>query len=213
MSERLAKIAASKLLAKEYQSYTGTELGKLPATEQARLRQGMVDCGLLTQESGYRAPGLRISHRVEAPRAPLSDRELELMLAYPKATCERFYKPTPQAEDHLDFILSKKTEQEREDIRAASILHDVIQGTVRLPAQESKPLIPVDDLRVNAGELGKLAGLPPDARVTPRQYNDLLAADSRRLAARTPAEVGADRVLELRREAARIEKSLAPVKP
>jgi hypothetical protein len=206
MSERLAKIAAAKLLAKEYDSYSATQLGRLPAAEYARLRQGKVDVGELPQESGYRSPGLRITHYEQTPGEPLSDRELALMLQFPKQDCEKFYKPNTQLNDQ-NFIIGKKSEQERENIRNASILHGVIPGTVRFRVPEVKPAI-VDDERVNAGELGKLAGLPPDARVTTRQYNDLLDADARRLASRNPEQIAQDRVVELRREADRVAASL-----
>ncbi len=222
MSERLAQIAASKLLAKEYDSYTATELGKLPAAEYQRLRAGKVAVGDLAPESGYRSPGLRINHPASTPPEPLTDQELSLLLKYPKAEVEQFYvrngdRRTPdnthiiskKVSDSPDavngFVPRSATEQL--EIRNAAILHGIIVGTVRFPAPEVKTVV-ADDERVNAGELGKLAGLPPDARVTPKQYNDLLAADARRLAARSPQQVAQDRVAELRREADRVQKSL-----
>jgi len=229
MSERLEKIAASKLLAKEYQSYSATELSRLAQNNRPRyleLRQGMVDTGKLSPKSGYQTPGLRINHRVETPTEPLSDQEFSLMLKYPKAEIAKFYV-TNGDKRNPDFthILAKKVSDspdavdgfvprpaaEQLEIRNAAILHGIIQGTVRFPEPEVKPTV-VDDERVNAGELGKLAGLPPDARVTPKQYNDLLAADARRLAARSPSEVAQDRITALRLEADRVQASLDKAK-
>lgn len=223
MSERLAKIAASKLLAKEYQSYSGTELSRLSQSNRPRyleLRQGMADCGLISQESGYQKPGLRITRFVETPAAPLSDQELALMLKYSKSEVDKFYitngdKKNP---DNMHILAKKFSDSpdadngfvprpaaEQLEIRNAAILHKIIQGTVRFPAQEVAPAV-ADDQRVNAGELGRLAGLSPDARVTTKQYNDLLAADARRIAARSPSEVALDHLADLRAEVLRVEK-------
>lgn len=226
MSERLAQIAAAKLLAKEYDSYTATELGKLPAAEYQRLRAGKVAVGDLAPESGYRTPGLRINHYVETPAEPLSDYELGLLLKYPKSEVTQFYvtngdKRNPdythilgkKLSDSPDAVngLVPRPEAEQRDIRNAAILHGVIQGSVRFPVEEVRPPV-VDDERINAGTLGALAGLPPDARVTPKQYNALLDADARRLAARSPEQVAQDRIVELRREADRVAASLEKAK-
>ena len=222
MSDRMKKIAEATALAKEYDSYTATELGKLPRAEYQRLRAGKVAVGDLAPESGYRTPGLRINHYVESPAEPLSDYELDLMLKYPVPELQKFYVTNGDKRNpDYTHILAKKLSDspdavngfvprpaaEQLEIRNAAILHGIIQGTVRFPATEVKPTV-VDDERVNAGELGALAGLPPDARVTPKQYNDLLAADARRLAARSPEQVAQDRVVELRREADRVAESL-----
>jgi hypothetical protein len=225
-SERMKKIAEAKALAAEFDSYTATEQGKLPRAEYLRLRQGKVDLGLLTQESGHRSTGLRINHRVETPAEPLSDYELSLLLKYPTTELEKFYvRNVDKRNPDNTHILAKKLSDspdavngfvprsaaEQLEIRNAAILRKIIQGTVRFPEQEVKPAV-VDDQQVNAGDLGKLAGLPPNARVTPKQYNDLLAADARRLAARSPSEVAQDRVTALRLEADRVQASLDKAK-
>src|SRR5258708_4833604 len=75
--------------------------------------------------SGVRR-GLEVRHLVETTQVH-SDDELTLMVQYPKETCEKFYKPNTQLNDE-NFILAKKSEQERENIRNASILHNVITG-------------------------------------------------------------------------------------
>jgi hypothetical protein len=224
-SERMKRIAESKALAAEYDSYTGTELGKLPAAEYARLRAGKVALGELGPQSGTR-PGLVIKHYEQIPAGPLTDQELALMLKYPVSELEIFYVTNGDKRNPDNtHILAKKLSDgpdavngfvprsaaEQLEIRNAAILHGVIQGTVRFPVQEVKPVV-ADDERVNAGPLGALAGLSPDTRVSVRQYNDLLAADARRLAARSPEQVAADRVVELRREADRVQASIEKAK-
>jgi hypothetical protein len=222
-SERMKRVAEAKALAAEYDSYTATELGRLPATEYQRLRAGKVAVGELAPQNGFRTPGLHVNRFAETPAEPLSDQALDLMLKYPKEELQKFYvsngdkrnpdnryiiaKKLSDGPDAVDGFVPRPAAEQLE-LRNAAILHGIIPGVVKFPAQEVKPVV-VDDERVNAGPLGALAGLPPDARVTTKQYNDLLAADARRLAARTPAEVAADRIAELRREADRVEKSLA----
>ena len=93
------------------------------------------------------------------------------MIQFPKEVCQRFYKPDPNAPNQ-NFILAKQTEQARENIRNAAILHGVIVGEVRHRSVEP-PVAQSDDNRIEAGELGKLAGLDPSYRVTHSQYLDL----------------------------------------
>jgi hypothetical protein len=193
--ERKAQIERDAKLFRSLDAKTATQLMKENPAEYARLkacdRQG--DPG---PQSGVRR-GLAIKHYTEVPAAPHSDADITLMIQYPKEVCEKFYKPDLQANDQ-NFILAKQTEQARENIRNAAILHNVIAGELRYRSVEPPAVKTEDDQRVNAGELGKLAGLPPDARITVRQYNDLLAADARRLAARTPQQVAQDHATALR---------------
>jgi hypothetical protein len=214
--------------AKLFRSLTGkdaTALFKSDPAEYQRLKAAD-RAGDPNPQSGVRPSGIPMNKYVETPAEPLSDYELSLLLKYPTTELEKFYVTNGDKRNPDNtHILAKKLSDspdavngfvprsaaEQLEIRNAAILHGILQGTVRFPAQEVKPAV-VDDERVNAGKLGELAGLPPGARVTPKQYNDLLDADARRLAARSPSEVAQDRVAALRLEADRVQASLDKAK-
>ena len=86
----------------------------------------------------------------------------------------------------------------------------MIVGEVRHRSVEP-PVAQSDDNRIEAGELGKLAGLDPSYRVTHSQYLDLQAAETRRLAARTPAQVAQDHATALRLAADKAEQDAAAI--
>src|SRR5258708_7732828 len=185
--------------AKLFRSLTGKEATELiisdPA-EYARLKAAD-RAGDPNPQSGVRPSGIPVNKFVETPAEPLSDYELSLLLKYPTTELEKFYvRNVDKRNPDNTHILNKKLSDspdavngfvprsaaEQLEIRNAAILRGILQGTVRLPVEAVKTPV-ADDQRVNAGELGKLAGLPPDARVTVKQYTDLLAADARRLPA------------------------------
>jgi hypothetical protein len=188
----------SQQRAKQYKSLSARELIELKNTDPGlytSLRKGMVEMGLLTAQPGTHR-GLEVRHLVETPTVH-SDAEIALMIQYPREVCEKFYKPNTQLNDE-NFILAKQTPEARENIRNASILHNVIVGELRHHRSVEPPAVKIDDGRIEAGSLGALAGIPPTERITHHQYNTLLEADARRLAARTPAQVAQDHAAALR---------------
>ena len=193
-----------------YKSLTARELNEIAKQDPAlysTLRRGAVSIGLLAAESGYKTPGLRITHRAQT-ETQHSDEDLRLMVQFPKSECERYFaKKSTGTTDNLGR-LRVEDPSKYESLRNASILHNVISGELRHSTPTAAVVKPADDGRIEVGELGKLANLPADYRATHSQYLDLQEADTRRLAARTPQEVAQDRVTALRLEADRVEKSL-----
>ncbi len=220
--ERAARERDAKLF-RSLDGATATRLIKEDPAEYQRLKAAdrYNDPG---PQSGVR-PGLVIKHYEQTPGEPLSDQELSLMLKYPKTEVEKFYaKSVDHRSPDYTHILAKKpshdpsavngfvprSEDEQLEIRNAAVLHGIIQGVVRFRTPEAKSVI-ADDQRINAGELGRLAGLGPDARVTVGQYVTLQEAESRRLAARTPAEVAQDHAASLRIAADKAQADAAEV--
>jgi hypothetical protein len=174
-------------------SQAATQMINEQPAEYARLKAAD-RAGDPNARSGVRR-GLEVRHLVETPKVH-SDAEIDLMIQFPRETCERFYKPNLQTPDEK-FILAKQSETARVNIRNASILHGIIVGELRYRSAEP-PAVKNDDGRIEAGSLGALAGIPATERVTAKQYADLLAADGRRLAARSPSEVAQDHATALR---------------
>jgi len=193
------KNEAARKAAKQYDSHTAAELIALKTSSDPSdvqqynyMRQGKVDRGELTQQSGYLERGMRLEPTPFKAPEPVHDSATLLAMAkFPKATCERWYKSnlTPEDVDFFNSVVPHNEEAKDKlpsvarlrneassvfrELETASLAHQVIVGPRRTVTQpDSKP---ADDGRINLGpKLAAVVGLPETYRVTVEEYNDVL---------------------------------------
>jgi hypothetical protein len=194
------KKEATRKAAKEYDNHTAAELIALKTSHDPadvdqynRMRQGKVDRGELSQQSGYLERGMRLGSTPYKPAEPIHDSATLIAMAkFPKSVCDRWYKSTlspedvalfnqwvpenPSTKDKAASISRLRSEAPSvfNELETAALAHRVIVGPRRTDTAQAESR-PADDGRINLGDkLGAVVGLPGTYRVTPEQYNDVL---------------------------------------